>query len=316
MADASPGRTDKIWRDGVLVNWDDATLHVMSHVVHYGSSVFEGIRCYDTPSGGAIFRLREHMRRFLDSARIYRMPVRYSVDDLVQATIDTVAANDVRECYLRPVLVRTGQQMGFYPIGVPVECFIIAYKWPTYLAADALEHGVDVCVSSWRRAAPDTFPTMAKAGGNYLSSQLSKLEARQDEYAEGIMLDSFGFVAEGSGENLFLVRDGVLYTSGLGAGILHGITRDTIITLARDFGYEVREQQMPREMLYIADELFFTGTAAELTPIRSVDRVDVGNGKPGEITKRLQAEFLGIAKGSVTDRFGWLTPVPAAAMSR
>ncbi len=316
MADASPGRTDKIWRDGEFVNWDDATLHVMSHVVHYGSSVFEGLRCYDTPAGGAVFRLQDHMRRFLDSARIYRMPVRYTVDDLVQATIDTVAANDLRECYLRPVLVRTGQQMSFHPVGVPVECFIIAYKWPTYLSADALERGVDACVSSWRRAAPDTLPMMAKAGGNYLSSQQSTLEARQNGYSEGIMLDSFGFVAEGSGANLFLVRDGVLYTAGLGSGILHGITRDTIMTLARDLGYEVREQQIPREMLYIADELFFTGTAAELTPIRSVDRVEVGKGEPGEITRRLQAEFLGIAKGSVVDRFGWLTPVPAAVVSR
>jgi branched-chain amino acid aminotransferase len=316
MADVSPGRTTKIWRDGELVNWEDATLHVLSHVVHYGSSVFEGIRCYDTPNGGAVFRLREHMRRLLDSARIYRMPLPYSVDDLMQATVDTVAANDLRECYLRPLVVRTGQQMGFYPVGVPVECFIIAYKWPTYLSVDALEKGVDVCVSSWRRAAPDTYPTLAKAGGNYLNSQLSKLEARQNEYSEGIMLDSFGFVAEGSGENLFLVRDGVLYTSGVGSGILEGITRDTVMTIARDFGYQVREQQIPREMLYIADEMFFTGTAAELTPIRSVDRVDVGSGMPGEITRRIQAEFLGIAKGRIEDRFGWLTPVPAGALSR
>lgn len=316
MADASSGRTDKIWRDGELVNWEDATLHVMSHVVHYGSSVFEGIRCYDTPNGGAVFRLREHMRRLLDSARIYRMPLRYTVDELAQATVDTVAANELRECYLRPLVVRTGQQMGFYPVGVPVECFIIAYKWPTYLGAEALENGVDVCVSSWRRAAPDTFPTLAKAGGNYLNSQLSKLEAKQNQYSEGIMLDSFGFVAEGSGENLFLVRDGVFYTAGVSNGILQGITRDTIITLARDFGYEVREQQIPREMLYIADEMFFTGTAAELTPIRSVDQVPVGEGKPGEITRKIQSEFLGIAKGRLADRFGWLTPVPAAALSR
>ncbi|MCC6930847.1 MAG: branched-chain amino acid transaminase [Gemmatimonadaceae bacterium] len=316
MADASSGRTDKIWRDGELVNWEDATLHVMSHVVHYGSSVFEGIRCYDTPNGGAVFRLREHMRRLLDSAQIYRMPLRYTADELVQAVVDTVAANELRECYLRPLVVRTGQQMGFYPVGVPVECFIIAYKWPTYLGAEALEKGVDVCVSSWRRAAPDTFPTLAKAGGNYLNSQLSKLEAKQNQYSEGIMLDAFGYVAEGSGENLFLVRDGVLYTAGVSNGILQGITRDTIITLARDFGYEVREQQIPREMLYIADEMFFTGTAAELTPIRSVDQVPVGEGKPGEITRKLQAEFLGIAKGRLADRYDWLTPVPAGALSR
>ncbi|MEO6446603.1 MAG: branched-chain amino acid transaminase [Gemmatimonadaceae bacterium] len=316
MANPSSGRTDKIWRDGELVNWEDATLHVMSHVVHYGSSVFEGIRCYDTPSGGAVFRLREHMRRLHDSAKIYRMPINFSVDELVQATVDTVAANDLRECYLRPVVVRTGQQMGFNPMGVPVECFIIAYQWPTYLGHEALEKGVDVCVSTWRRAAPGTFPTMAKAGGNYLNSQLSKLEAKQNEYSEGIMLDSFGFVSEGSGENLFLVRDGVLYTAGLGAGILHGITRDTIIRLAREMGYDVREQQLPREMLYIADEMFFTGTAAELTPIRSVDKLPIGDGKPGEITKKLQAEFMGIAKGTIPDRFGWLTPVPAAALAQ
>jgi len=316
MADALSGRTDKIWRDGELVNWEDATLHVMSHVVHYGSSVFEGIRCYDTPNGGAVFRLREHMRRLLDSARIYRMPMRYTVDELVQATVDTVSANELRECYLRPLVVRTGQQMGFNPIGIPAEVFIIAYRWPTYLGAEALEKGVDVCVSSWRRAAPDTFPTLAKAGGNYLNSQLSKLEAKQNEYAEGIMLDSFGFVAEGSGENLFVVRDGVLFTAGISSGILNGITRDTVMTIARDLGYEVREQQIPREMLYIADEMFFTGTAAELTPIRSVDRVDVGSGKPGAITKQIQGEFLGIAKGKLADRFGWLTPVPTAAFSR
>ncbi len=316
MADASPGRTDKIWRDGELVNWDDATLHVMSHVVHYGSSVFEGIRCYETPAGGAVFRLRDHMRRLLDSARIYRMPLEYSVDELVQATVDTVAANDLRECYLRPIVVRTGQQMGFYPIGVPVECFIIAYRWQSFFSADALELGVDVGVSSWRRAAPDTFPSLAKAGGNYLNSQLAKIEAKQNQFSEAIMLDSFGFVSEGSGENLFLVRDGVLYTSGVSSAILNGITRDTVIRLARDFGYEVREQQIPREMLYIADEMFFTGTAAELTPIRSVDRVSVGSGTMGEITRRLQSEFLGIAKGEVADRFGWLTPVPAAALSR
>ncbi|MDP1861307.1 MAG: branched-chain amino acid transaminase [Gemmatimonadaceae bacterium] len=316
MADTSSGRTDKIWRDGELVNWEDATLHVMSHVVHYGSSVFEGIRCYSTPNGGAVFRLRDHMRRLVDSAKIYRMPLPYSVDDLVQATVDTVAANELRECYLRPLFVRTGQQMAFNPIGIPVECFIIAYKWPTYLGHDALEKGVDACVSSWRRAAPDTYPTMAKAGGNYLNSQLVKLEATQNEYSEGIMLDSFGFVAEGSGANLFLIRQGVIYTAGLGAGILHGITRDSIMRLAGEMGYEVREQQIPREMLYIADEMFFTGTAAELTPIRSVDKVPVGDGRPGEITKRLQAEFLGIAKGRITDRFGWLTHVPTAALVR
>lgn len=310
MADASSGKTSKIWRDGELLDWEDATIHVMSHVVHYGSSVFEGIRCYQTPTGGAVFRLREHMRRLTESAKIYRMPIRYSVDDLMQGTVDTIAANGLEECYIRPVVVRTGEQMGFYPVGVPVEVFIICWKWGHYLGHDALASGVDVRVSSWRRAAPDTFPTMAKAGGNYLNSQLSKVEARQDNYSEGIMLDSFGFVSEGSGENLFLVRDGVLYTSQMSNAILHGITRDTVITLARDLGLEVRETQLPREFLYLADEVFFSGTAAEITPIKSIDRLPVGDGKPGTVTRAIQQAFMGIAKGQVADRFGWLTAVP------
>ncbi len=311
MADPTTGRTSRIWRDGEIVEWEDATIHVMSNVVHYGSSVFEGIRCYETPNGGAVFRLREHMRRLVDSAKIYRFPMRYSIDDLVQATVDTVSANDLRACYLRPIIVRTGEQMGFNPVNVPVEVFIICWHWGTYLGHDALEHGVDVQVSSWRRAAPDTFPTMAKAGGNYLNSQLSKLEAKQNGFSEGIMLDSFGFVAEGSGENLFLVRDDVLYTSQMSNGILHGVTRDTVITIARDLGFEVRETQLPREFLYLADEAFFTGTAAEITPIRSIDRLPVGEGKPGTLTRTIQEEFMAIAKGRVADRFNWLTPVPS-----
>ncbi|MBL8961499.1 MAG: branched-chain amino acid transaminase [Gemmatimonadetes bacterium] len=312
MADASSGKTSKIWRDGELLNWEDATIHVMSHVVHYGSSVFEGVRCYQTPTGGAVFRLREHMRRLVESAKIYRFPMRYSVDDLMQATVDTIAANGLEECYIRPIVVRTGEQMGFYPVGVPAEVFIICWKWGHYLGHDALANGVDVRVSSWRRAAPDTFPTMAKAGGNYLNSQLSKVEAKQDDYSEGIMLDSFGFVSEGSGENLFMVRDGVLYTSQMSNAILHGITRDTVITLARDLGMEVRETQLPREFLYLADEVFFSGTAAEITPVKSIDRLPVGDGKPGPATLAIQQAFMSIAKGQVTDRFGWLTPVPRA----
>ena len=311
MADPTSGRTSRIWRDGEIVEWEDATIHVMSHVVHYGSSVFEGIRCYETPNGGAVFRLREHMRRLVDSAKIYRFPMRYSIDDLVQATVDTVSANDLKACYLRPIVVRTGEQMGFNPVSVPVEVFIICWHWGAYLGHDALEHGVDVQVSSWRRAAPDTFPTMAKAGGNYLNSQLSKLEAKQNGFSEGIMLDSFGFVAEGSGENLFLVRDDVVYTSQMSNGILHGVTRDTVITIARDLGFEVREAQLPREFLYLADEAFFTGTAAEITPIRSIDRLPVGEGKPGTLTRTIQEEFMAIAKGRVADRFNWLTPVPS-----
>jgi branched-chain amino acid aminotransferase len=315
MAKPANGRTQKIWRDGQLVNWEDATIHVMSHVVHYGSSVFEGVRCYETPSGGAIFRAREHMRRLQDSCRIYRMPLSYSMDELIQGMTDTVAANDLRECYLRPLVLRAGEQMGVYGAGAPVETFIIAWKWGTYLGHEGVTNGVDVRVSSWRRAAPGTFPTMAKAGGNYLNSQLSKMEAKQDDYAEGIMLDSFGFVSEGSGENLFAVRDGCLYTAPLSAGILQGITRNSVMTLARDLGIDVREQVLPREFLYIADELFFSGTAAEITPIRSVDRIDVGEGRPGPITQRIQREYLGIAQGKIPDRHGWLTSVPEPAVA-
>lgn len=312
---APAGRTQKIWRDGQLVSWEDATIHVMSHVVHYGSSVFEGVRCYETPSGGAIFRAREHMRRLHDSCKIYRIKLNHSIDDLVQAMADTVAGNDLKECYIRPLVVRTGEQMGVYGAGVPVETFIIAWKWGTYLGHEGVTNGVDVRVSSWRRAAPDTFPTMAKAGGNYLNSQLSKMEAKEDKYAEGIMLDSFGYVSEGSGENLFAIRDGCLYTAPLAAGILQGITRDSVVTIARDMGIQIREQVLPREFLYVADELFFCGTAAEITPIRSVDRIPVGDGKPGPLTLRIQREYLGIAKGKIADRHQWLTPVAEPAVA-
>lgn len=301
----------RIWRDGQFVNWEDATIHVMSHVVHYGSSIFEGIRCYDTPNGPAIFRLSDHMRRFADSCRIYRMPFRYSGEELARACVDTVAENGLPHCYIRPIAIRTGEQMGVLPNDAAVEVFIIPWTWGRYLGHDALSEGVDVCVSSWRRPAPDTFPTLAKAGGNYLSSQLSKMEARQNQYVEGIMLDSFGFIAEGSGENLFIVRDGKLFTSTISSGILHGITRDSVIQIARDLELEVVERTMPREMLYIADELFFTGTAAEITPIKSVDRIPVGEGKPGPITLAIQEQYMGIATGKLPDRHGWLTQVPA-----
>lgn len=298
----------KIWRDGTFVEWQDANIHVMSHVIHYGSSVFEGIRCYETPEGPAIFRAPEHMRRFADSCRIYRMPLKFSLDELVSACVDTVAENGLKHCYLRPVAIRSGQEMGVLP-SQEVSVYIIPWIWGRYLGNEALTQGVDVCVSSWRRAAPDTFPTLAKAGGNYLNSQLSKMQARLDGYVEGIMLDSFGYVSEGSGENLFLVRDGKLYTSSIASGILNGITRDSVITIARGLGIEVVEQTLPREMLYVSDEAFFTGTAAELTPIRSIDRIDVGTGKPGPITLAIQQQYLGIAAGTVPDRHGWLTRV-------
>lgn len=308
------GATDLIWRNGTLVPWDQATLHVMSHVVHYGSSIFEGIRSYKTPDGGAVFRLREHMRRFLDSAKIYRMPMTYSVDELCAAVTETIAANNLEACYIRPLAVRAGQEMGVLPTSAPVEVFVICWRWGAYLGHDALEQGVDVTVSSWRRAAPGTFPTMAKAGGNYLNSQLSKMEAKADGYAEGIMLDVNGHVSEGSGENLFVVRDGVLYTAPLSASILNGITRDAVVTIARDLGYEVREALVPREFLLIADEVFFTGTAAEITPIRSIDHTPIGEGRRGPITRAIQERFLAIATGKAPDTRGWLTPVPAAAL--
>jgi branched-chain amino acid aminotransferase len=300
----------RIWRDGKFVNWEDATIHVISHVVHYGSSVFEGIRCYATPEGPAIFRVEDHMRRLADSCRIYRMPLEHSLDTLVQGCIDTVTENEMPHCYLRPIAVRTGEQMGVNPTNSPLEVFIIPWTWGTYLGKESLAAGVDVCVSSWRRPAPSTIPTMAKAGGNYLNSQLSKMEAKLDNYAEGIMLDSFGMISEGSGENLFVVRDGKLFTAPISAGILNGITRDSVARIAADLGYEIVEQTMSREMLYIADELFFTGTAAEITPIRSVDRIPVGEGKPGPITLAIQEQYMGIAEGRIEDRYGWRTLVP------
>lgn len=314
MTASTSGRTQHIWHDGALVAWDDARIHVMSHVVHYGSSVFEGIRVYETPNGPAIFRAREHMRRLHDSARIYRMPMRWTVDELIAAAATTVGANGLSHCYLRPIALRTGEEMGVLGTAAPVETFIIAWNWGAYLGGDALERGVDVCISSWRRAAPSTFPTMAKAGGNYLNSQLSKMEARLDGFAEGIMLDASGLVAEGSGENIFLVRDDVLYTTPMASGILAGITRDSIMHIAEDFGLTVKELELPREMLYVADELFFCGTAAELTPIRSVDHIQVGTGTPGPITRKIQDEYLGIAKGRRPDRHRWLTFIPEEAL--
>lgn len=310
---SSNGPTTLIWRDGRLIPWEQATLHVMSHVVHYASSVFEGIRCYETPNGPAVFRLREHMRRLVDSCKIYRMPMRWSLDELCQGTLDLVAANELPACYLRPVVVRAGEQMGVLGTSAPVETFLIAWRWGAYLGHEALANGVDVCVSSWRRPAPGTLPALAKAGGNYLNSQLAKMEARADGYVEAIVLDNFGYVSEGSGENLFLVRDGVLYTTGLESGILQGITRDSVLTIARDLGIPVREARIPREMLLLADELFFTGTAAELTPIRSVDRQPVGDGTVGPIARAIQDRYLGIAQGRYPDAHNWLTPAPVPA---
>ena len=298
-----------IWMNGKLMPWDEARIHVLSHVVHYGSSVFEGIRCYDTRRGPAVFRLREHVRRLFDSAKIYRMPIPYSVDQLVAACLETVKANGFRACYIRPVAFRGYGDVGLNPQGCPVDVAIAVWGWGAYLGSEALERGVDVQVSSWTRLAPNTLPAMAKAGANYANSQLIKMEALANGFAEGIALDTQGYVSEGSGENLFLVRDGKIATPPLGASILPGITRASVIVLAREMALEVVEERVPREALYLADELFFTGTAVEITPVRSVDRIEVGPGRPGPVTKRIDAAFRSILSGEADDRHGWLEPV-------
>ncbi len=302
-------KTEKIWHNGKLVPWDDACIHVMSHVVNYGSSVFEGIRCYALPSGPAIFRAQEHIQRLLDSAKIYRIDVDFTRDEIVAGMLETIAINGVWPCYIRPIILRGYGQAGVNPFNSPTEIYIANYPWGKYLGSDA-EQGVDICISSWTRIAPNTLPAMAKSGANYMNSQLIKMEAIVNGYAEGIALDTNGYVSEGSGENVFVVRNGVLQTAPLGNSVLPGITRDSILTIARDLGIPVVEQGIPREMLYIAEEAFFTGTAAEVTPIRSVDKITVGKGTIGPITKRIQKEFYGIVTGEKSDRFSWLTPVP------
>lgn len=300
-----------IWMNGTFVPYEDAKIHVLSHVVHYGSSAFEGIRAYATPHGTAVFRLDRHVQRLLDSCKISRIDCPYSFDELMDAVRETVRRNGGEACYIRPVVYRGFKTLGVNPTGVPVDVAIATLNWGKYLGKDALTRGISVKVSSWRRAAPDTFPFMAKTGANYMNSQLIKLEAITDGYEEGIALDSFGYVAEGSGENIFLVRGGVLQTPTIANAILPGITRETVITLGRDLGYEVREEQIPREALYIADEVFFTGTAAEITPITSIDRMKVGQGTVGAVTRRLQDSFFDIIEGRARDRHGWLFPVEA-----
>lgn len=297
----------KIWFNGKFVDWKEANIHVLSHVVHYGSSVFEGIRCYNTKEGPAIFRLNEHVARLYNSAKIYRMDIPYSQEEFSNAIMDTVQINGLKACYIRPVIFRGYAELGVYPLNCPVESVIAAWAWGKYLGEEALELGVDVGVSSWRRMAPDTMPNLAKAGSNYMNSQLAKMESLFNGYHEAIMLDYGGMVSEGSGENIFLVKEGDLYTPPVSSSLLNGITRDSIITLARDMGLEVIEQPIPREMLYLADELFLTGTAAEVTPIRSVDQITVGEGLRGEVTKQLQISFFKILEGETEDRYGWLT---------
>jgi len=301
-------KTEKIWHNGKFIAWDDAKIHVMSHVVNYGSSVFEGIRCYALPSGPAIFRAHDHMQRFLDSAKIYRIDIDYTRAELVSVLTELIRTNGVWPCYLRPIILRGYGEVGVNPFSSPTEIYICNYPWGKYLGSDA-EQGVDVCVSSWTRIAPNTLPAMAKVGANYMNSQLIKMEAIINGYVEGIALDANGYVSEGSGENLFVVRNGTLLTAPLGNSILPGITRDSVLQIARDLGISVIEQGIPREMLYIADEVFFTGTAAEITPIRSVDKISVGKGVIGPATKAIQKEFYGIVRGEKEDRFNWLTPV-------
>src|SRR5438067_6462851 len=301
-------KTGKVWHNGKLIPWDNATLHVMSHVVNYGSSVFEGIRCYNPTTGPAIFRANEHIQRLLDSAKIYRIDVDFTREDLVAAMLELVRTNGVWPCYLRPIILRGYGEVGVNPFNSPTEVYICNYEWGKYLGS--ADEGVDVCVSSWNRLAPNTMPAMAKAGANYMNSQLIKMEAIMNGYVEGIALDVNGYVSEGSGENVFVVRQGTIYTAPLGNSVLPGITRESVITIAEDLGIPVIEQMIPREMLYIADEVFFSGTAAEITPIRSVDKISVNKGGVGPIVKALQKEFFGIVQGTAPDRFGWLTKVP------
>ena len=308
--------TGKVWMNGKLVDWKDATIHVATHVVHYGSGVFEGIRSYDSKKGPNVFRLPEHMRRLWDSCRVYRMDPPYSPDQFSEAILETIRANNFKSCYIRPLIYRGYAQLGVNPMPCPVEAAVIVWELDSFLGDDAQVKGVDVGVSSWTRIAPNTFPAMAKATANYANSGLIKMQATVDGYAEGIALDESGLISEGSGQNLFLVRDNIVYTPSLTSSILHGITRDTVLTLTRDLGLEVREQPLPREFLYLADEVFFCGTAVEITPIRSIDKITVGNGRRGPVTAALQERFFGIIKGDLPDEHNWLTPVRAAVAAK
>jgi branched-chain amino acid aminotransferase len=301
--------TEKIWHNGRLIAWDDAKIHVLTHVVSYGSSVFEGVRCYDTASGPAIFRAPEHARRLLDSGKIYRMDLKYTVEELTTAMVDVVRANKLRSCYIRPIVLRGYGDVGVLPRNNPLETYIACWSWGKYLGDEALTEGVDVCISSWTRIAPNTLPALSKAGANYMNSQLIRMEAAANGYAEGIALDNSGYVSEGSGENIFVVRDGKVLTPPLGASVLPGITRDSVMKIAAQLNIPIVETIIPRELLYVADEVFFSGTAAEVTPIRSVDRIVVGAGRRGPVTEKIQRRFFDIVDGKYQDDFGWLMPV-------
>ena len=296
----------KIWMNGSMIAWKDATVHVAVHALHYGSSVFEGIRCYKTPKGRMILGLRQHIRRLLNSAKIYRMDCTYTQTDLEKACAEVVNSNNMDEAYLRPLLFRGYYALGVYPDQCPIDAVVMPLRWGKYLGDEALERGIEVCVSSWGRMAPNTLPALAKSGANYMNSQLIKIDAIRLGFEEGIALDMHGYVSEGSGENIFLVQEGVLHTPPLCSSILPGITREAILLLAKELGIPTKEEEIPRETLYIADEVFFTGTAAELTPIRSIDKVQVGVGKPGPITRRLQEAYFDLINGKRADPRGFL----------
>lgn len=305
-----PG-TGQIWMNGKLVEWKDATIHIGSHVIHYGSGVFEGARCYATPKGSAVFRLDEHMVRLINSAKIYRMEYSLDLAGWREAVLGTIRANKMKACYIRPLIYRGYDTLGVNPLPNPVDAAIMLWEWGAYLGAEALEQGVDVKVSSWSRMAPNTLPAMAKSTANYANSQLIKMEALADGYSEGIALDVYGNVSEGSGQNIFIIRDGLISTPPLSASVLGGITRDSVMTIARDLGYQVVETNIPREALYTADEVFFTGTAAEVTPVRSIDKITIGTGKRGATTAALQSAFFAVVNGDMPDTHRWLTYVYA-----
>jgi len=303
--------TEWIWRDGEFIRWADATVHVLSHSMQYGSSAFEGIRCYSTARGPAIFRLEDHLQRLIDSCKIYRMDLKYSLDELVAACCELVERNHMDACYLRPMVMRGYGASSMVPFDSPVEVYLPCWPWGTYLGDGALENGVDACVASWHRVAPNTIPAMAKMAGNYLSGQLIKMEALRNGFAEGIALSPDGLVSEGSGQNLFVVHRGTVYTSTLNGTLLHGVTRNSILSLLRDMEIPVREQEIPRELLYMADEIFLVGTASEVTPVRSIDRVTIGNGKRGPMTTQIQQRFMDLVHGNAPDPYGWMTYVRA-----
>ncbi|MBE6497075.1 MAG: branched-chain amino acid transaminase [Methanobrevibacter sp.] len=297
----------KIWIDGNMVDWKDANIHVLSHVVHYGTSVFEGIRAYKNENGVAVFRLKEHVQRLFDSAKIYKIDIPFTQEEIEEAILETVRINDLDGCYIRPIVFRGYGELGVNPLNCPVNVVIAAWEWGSYLGEEGMANGVDIGVSSWRKPAPDTFPALAKCGANYMNSQLAKLEAIEHGYDEAIMLDYEGHVSEGSGENIFLVEGEKLFTPAMSSSNLKGITRDSIMTVARDLGYEVVEEVISRERLYSADEVFFTGTAAEVTPIRSIDHRQIGIGKRGPVAEKLQKTFFDIVEAKVEDKYDWLS---------